>query len=95
MILTFKNVITFPSRTLLDMWDRYSQVFTHVWAASAFKGATGPCQSATDIAYHVENHKGWLDIMLRERQKFKVFRGYVLTGWQRQELIFISPGFCH
>lgn len=27
-----------------SLWDKYSSVFPRIWAASAFKGATGSCQ---------------------------------------------------
>lgn len=67
------------------IWHRYSTVFPNIWAASAFKGATGPCMSATDIRYHVENHKSWLAVMKTQREKFQCFRGFALTGWQRYD----------
>ena len=35
-------------------------VFEDIWAASAFKGATGPCAFVTDIGFHVDNHCVWL-----------------------------------
>ena len=66
-------------------------VFGGVWAASAFKGATGPCAVATDIGYHIENHKQWISVVSSEiRPLTDKFHGYVLTGWQR----FISLSKC-
>ena len=75
--------ISFPF--LLDIWERYSAVFSHVWAASAFKGATGASMFVTDIGYHLENHRGWLQLeKTHVRPKFAGnFRGYCVTGWQR------------
>lgn len=59
-------------------------VFGGVWVASAFKGATGPCALATDISYHVENHKQWINVVSSDiRPLTDKFHGYALTGWQR------------
>ena len=70
--------------SLLDMWERYGQIFPNIWVASAFKGATGPCMFVTDIGYHVENHKGWIKTVKETVfPKFVKFKGYALTGWQR------------
>lgn len=69
---------------LTGMWDRYARVFDSVWVASAFKGATGPCMFATDIGYHIDNHKSWLVTVQKEViPKVSFFKGYCLTGWQR------------
>jgi hexosaminidase len=69
---------------LSDLWSRYVQVFGGLWVASAFKGATGPCATATDIGYHIENHKEWLAVVNNDiRPLTDKFRGYALTGWQR------------
>ena len=68
----------------VDIWGRYVSVFGGVWAASAFKGATGPCAVATDIGYHIENHKQWLNVVNADiRPLTDKFYGYALTGWQR------------
>lgn len=32
-----------------ELWNKYSRVFTAIWIASAFKGATGPDKLLTDI----------------------------------------------
>jgi len=59
-------------------------VFGGIWAASAFKGATGPCAVATDIGYHIENHKQWISVVSSDiRPLTDKFHGYALTGWQR------------
>jgi len=71
--------------SFVDIWQRYMQVFDGLWVASAFKGATGPVAIATDIGYHVENHKEWLNVVnsaIRPIASNK-FRGFTLTGWQR------------
>ena len=65
------------------MWDNYAQVFKKIWAATAFKGATGTTMMATNASYHLGNHVGWLQAVAEHRQKFDAFHGYCLTGWQR------------
>jgi len=65
-------------------WDRYSEIFDYVWAASAFKGAHGPTLSVPNVKRHLDNNLNWLDLMGAEESKFKGgFRGLVITGWQR------------
>ena len=65
------------------MWERYAVVFEDIWGASAFKGATGPCTFATDIGFHVENHRVWIRTLNEYQAKFQSFRGLAITGWQR------------
>jgi len=68
-------------------------VFGGVWAASAFKGATGPCAVATDIGYHIENHKQWISVVATDiRPLTDKFYGYALTGWQRFVSETFAPG---
>lgn len=70
----------------LEMWTRYSKVFPGLWVASAYKGATGPCMVATDIGYHVENHKEWISLVEScVKPLMSKFYGYALTGWQRYD----------
>lgn len=70
--------------SFLEMWTRYSKVFPGLWVASAYKGATGPCMVATDIGYHVENHKEWISLVEScVKPLMSKFYGYALTGWQR------------
>jgi len=82
MVWKYTPVLDLPK----DIWDRYSRIFDSVWVASAFKGATGPNQYVTDIAYHVENHVSWLSVVEKEAQKFKNgMSGIAITGWQRYD----------
>ena len=68
----------------MDMWRRYSKVFPNVWAASSFKGATGPAQFITDIDHHVQNHVTWLNMINKVEKTLPInFEGVALTGWQR------------
>ena len=73
-----------------DLWDRYTSVFESVWAASAFKGATGPCACIPDISYHIQNHESWLQIVQQHlHPQCQKFRGFAITGWQRLSVIIM------
>ena len=64
-------------------WRPYSELFRGVWAASAFKGATGERQHIPDILSHVRNQISWLQVMERESQHEVdpvKFKGLALTG---------------
>lgn len=69
-----------------DVWAMYGEVFPYVWSASAFKGAFGETLSVPPVKMHLENNVAWLDVMSRERGRFRgEFRGIALTGWQRYD----------
>lgn len=57
--------------------------FAHLWAASAFKGATGASQALTPIEHHLRNHVQWLQVAAQAPAS--VLQGIVLTGWQRYD----------
>lgn len=67
-----------------NLWDTYASVFSKIWIASAYKGATGSNQYLTDVTHHVENHKSWMKIVSDYQHKVK-FEGIFLTGWQRYD----------
>ncbi|KAL9890922.1 hexosaminidase D isoform 1-T1 [Glossina fuscipes fuscipes] len=68
------------------LWERYAQVFSTVWAASAFKGAWGESLMIPPLQRHLENNIRWLAVMNKEGGRFsKGFQGLVLTGWQRYD----------
>ncbi|XP_015604191.1 hexosaminidase D [Cephus cinctus] len=76
---------TDPGASLNDLlWDNYALVWPAVWIATAFKGATAPDRYYTDIAYHLENHQRWLEIIVKYSHKIN-FKGAILTGWQRYD----------
>jgi len=87
MLRNYRNVRTLHLKynNCLDVWEVFSKVFGgRIWVASAYKGATGPCMTVTDINYHVENQKEWLRLVNRSiKPNAAHFRGYALTGWQR------------
>lgn len=55
--------------------------FPRLWAASAFKGATGPSQALPPIEHHLRNNLRWLQVAAQGRKD--TLQGIVLTGWQR------------
>ncbi|XP_007957982.1 hexosaminidase D [Orycteropus afer afer] len=57
--------------------------FPRLWAASAFKGATGPHQALTPIEHHLRNHLQWL--WVAQAGPAGLLQGIVLTGWQRYD----------
>lgn len=76
---------TDPGVSLTDqLWESYASVWKNIWIATAFKGATAPDRYYTDIAYHIENHQRWLEIINRYSTQIR-FKGAILTGWQRYD----------
>ncbi|XP_057570943.1 hexosaminidase D isoform X6 [Hippopotamus amphibius kiboko] len=57
--------------------------FSWLWAASAFKGATGASQALTPIEHHLRNHMQWLQVA--GSMPADTLRGIILTGWQRYD----------
>uniref|UniRef100_A0A146KRY0 beta-N-acetylhexosaminidase n=1 Tax=Lygus hesperus TaxID=30085 RepID=A0A146KRY0_LYGHE len=66
-----------------DLWAKYSQVFGKVWVASAYKGATGPCQVLPILQHHISNHEQWLKLL--NSQSSCLVLGIALTGWSRYD----------
>ncbi|TKC53412.1 hypothetical protein EI555_014866, partial [Monodon monoceros] len=56
--------------------------FSWLWAASAFKGATGASQALTPIEHHLRNHMQWLQVA--GSVPADTLQGIVLTGWQSE-----------
>lgn len=57
--------------------------FQRLWAASAFKGATGASQALPPIEHHVRNHEQWLQVAVSG--PVDSLQGIILTGWQRYD----------
>ncbi|XP_057630348.1 hexosaminidase D isoform X4 [Chionomys nivalis] len=57
--------------------------FQRLWAASAFKGATGASQALPPIEHHVRNHEQWLQVAVSG--PVDALQGIILTGWQRYD----------
>ncbi|XP_058140937.1 hexosaminidase D isoform X2 [Dasypus novemcinctus] len=54
--------------------------FPWLWAASAFKGATGAHQALTPVDHHLRNHLRWLQVA--RSGPADALQGIILTGWQ-------------
>lgn len=65
------------------LWDKYSNLFSNVWGATAFKGATTTCQILPINKYHISNHEAWLANLAVYAGRILNFRGIALTGWSR------------
>ncbi|XP_038633033.1 hexosaminidase D-like isoform X3 [Scyliorhinus canicula] len=59
--------------------------FSHIWFASAFKGATGAAVALTPISYHLANHLQWLKVAEALPRDSIQLCGIALTGWQRYD----------
>jgi hexosaminidase len=66
------------------LYVKYGHIFTNVWAASAYKGASGELTTVTSIQHHYLNHLTWIDVIVeKQRGGIVNFKGIVLTGWSR------------
>nr|XP_054112637.1 hexosaminidase D isoform X1 [Callithrix jacchus] len=66
---------------LMQKYQRCS--FLRLWAASAFKGATGPSQALPPVEHHLRNHAQWLQVA--GSGPTDSLQGIILTGWQRYD----------
>nr|XP_021522029.1 hexosaminidase D [Aotus nancymaae] len=57
--------------------------FLRLWAAGAFKGATGPSQALPPVEHHLRNHAQWLQVA--GSGPADSLQGIILTGWQRYD----------
>ncbi len=68
------------------LYTKYGHIFQNVWAASAYKGASGELTTVTSIKHHYLNHLSWIDVILDKHRAGVVhFRGVCLTGWTRYD----------
>ncbi|XP_078081607.1 hexosaminidase D-like isoform X2 [Mustelus asterias] len=77
------NLDTHNMMLLIQKYQRTG--FSHLWFASAFKGATGVAQSLTPISYHLANHLQWLKVAEALPRDSVQLHGIALTGWQRYD----------
>ena len=74
-----------------ETWRKYSNLFPHLWVASAYKGAFGERLFIPNMLRHYHNHMAWLNVMKRESSAQTAhgrpinFRGITLTGWSRYD----------
>ncbi|CAF0912075.1 unnamed protein product [Adineta ricciae] len=66
------------------VWKIYSNLFSTVWAASAFKGGLNRYSMQTNATHHVQNNRAWLQFLRTlSTDKRNAFSGIILTGWSR------------
>lgn len=70
---------SFPS----DMWAKYSESFTNVFFASAFKGASDDDTDLMEVALRAKNHLEWLKVASLLGDIGVKLEGVALTGWSR------------
>ena len=68
-----------------DMWDRYKDVFSPIWVASAFKGAEQQNSDYVNPNPRIKNHMNWVKKMRDLKKKGVNIGGIVLTGWSRYD----------
>ncbi|CAH1970625.1 unnamed protein product [Acanthoscelides obtectus] len=66
------------------LWVDYAGIFDKVWAASAFKGATGSSEIVSQVTHYLQNNRGWLSL-IKEHEHRVHFAGIIITGWQRYD----------
>ena len=73
-----------------ELYIKYGRIFENVWAASAYKGASGELTAVTSVQHHYLNHLSWIEIILEKHKMSTVkFRGIAINGWSRY-FFFIS-----
>ena len=68
-----------------SMWDRYKDVFSPIWVASAFKGAEKQNSDYVNPNPRINNHMNWVKKMVDLKEKGVNIEGIVLTGWSRYD----------
>jgi hexosaminidase len=67
-------------------FKRFGNNFKNVWAASAYKGASGELATVTSIQHHYLNHITWNQQIYTQMSENNChFRGIALTGWSRYD----------
>lgn len=71
------------------MWYVYFKSFPRVWAASAFKGATGEREVIPHLNRHFDNNLSWMKFIKNRKDRVDaspdIFGGVFLTGWSRYD----------
>ena len=65
------------------VWDIYPKYFSHLWAASAFKGGLHRFSMLTNTTHHVLNNLQWLHFLQSSTFREESFSAIILTGWSR------------
>lgn len=72
------------------MNTRYDNLFSEIWIASAFKGATRQLEIIPNAKLHYNNHLSWLNVIKNFPSPHKI-KGIALTGWSRYIYIRSFP----
>ena len=67
------------------MWDRYKEVFSKIWIASAFKGAETQNSDFVHANPRINNHMNWLRKISNLQKEGLDIEGIALTGWSRYD----------
>ncbi|RNA40912.1 Hexosaminidase D [Brachionus plicatilis] len=67
-----------------DVFRIYDDLFSEIWFASAFKGATRHLEIIPNAELHHSNHLSWLSIIRNFPSTHKI-KGMILTGWSRYD----------
>ncbi len=62
----------------------YETIFSEIWVASAFKGATSHLELMPNVTKHYKNQKSWLSTVARLKKPLKL-KGIAFTGWSRYD----------
>lgn len=77
-------------------WLTFADVFPHVWAASAFKGAFGETLTVPNVKMHLENNEAWLEVSDPPKFSSLLIRKLCLgDGRAAQELQVVSRNCNH
>ncbi|XP_023027530.1 hexosaminidase D [Leptinotarsa decemlineata] len=67
-----------------SLWGSYKKVFSKIWTASAFKGATASNAFVSKVTHYLQNHRSWMSVMEEFKHQLN-FQGIIITGWQRYD----------
>ncbi|PIK44597.1 putative hexosaminidase D [Apostichopus japonicus] len=79
------DVYNFQETVGKQGWNRFAKIFSHYWAASAFKGAFGGSLFLVPTGRHIQNHHLWLKEIHDNVPQTLKCKGIALTGWQRYQ----------
>ena len=63
---------------------RYDELFSEIWVASAYKGATRQLELMPNVTKHYHNQQSWLRTIASSKNPGK-FKGIAFTGWSRYD----------
>ncbi|WKX87965.1 hypothetical protein Q1695_007961 [Nippostrongylus brasiliensis] len=80
----YKADVTEPGYFPDHLFDRLSKVFSKLFFASAFKGATRIDEDFIDVDRYLRNHMSYVKLYQENRQALQGrVGGIIVTGWQR------------